>query len=67
MNENQKSKIIEALNPPLQEMYRKAYMLKNYDRPESIRILNEVVLCRIEFLPAWQKARKLLDSGIIRK
>jgi hypothetical protein len=61
-SEDQRVQIIETIDPLLQELFRKAYMLKNFERAESIKILNEIVTCRLQFLPAWQKAKRLLDG-----
>ncbi|MDF1535012.1 MAG: hypothetical protein P1S46_00730 [bacterium] len=61
-NHAQRVQIIGIMDPPLQEKYKKAYLLKDYERSESVRILNDIVMCRLEFLPAWQKAQTLLDG-----
>jgi hypothetical protein len=58
----QRVQILEAIDPHLQKLFRKAYMLKNFERAESIYILEDIVACRLEFLPTWQKAKKLLDK-----
>jgi hypothetical protein len=61
-SKEQRVKILETIDPHLQKAFRKAYMLKNIERAESIYILEDIVACRLEFLPTWQKAKKLLDK-----
>jgi hypothetical protein len=60
-NEQQK-KVIDALDPPVQSLFQKAYMLKPYEPGRSKEILQGIVESKLELLPGYGKARRVLEG-----
>jgi hypothetical protein len=60
-NEQQKS-VIDTLDPPVQNLFQKAYMLKQYEPERSKKILQGIVESKLELLPGYGKARSVLEE-----
>jgi len=65
---DQRAVIIAALDPPIQALFQKAYMLELYEPDRSTEILQNIVESRLKILPSYGKARKVLDTerGMVR-
>ena len=59
---DQRALIIAALDPSIQTLFKKAYMLKPYEPGRSKEILQGIVESGLEILPNYWKARKVLDG-----
>jgi len=59
---DQRALIIAALDPPVQELFKQAYMLKLYEPEISRDILLSIVESGLEILPSYWKARKVLEG-----
>jgi hypothetical protein len=58
----QKSDLVQTLDPSLHTLYQRAYMLSEYDKPTSITILEKIVSSDLLLLPSFKKARIILES-----
>ena len=59
---DQRASIIAVLDPPIQTLFQKAYMLKPYEPVESKEILLSIVESGMKILPSYGKAKKTLDG-----
>ena len=61
---DQQAVIIAALDPPIQALFQKAYMLKIYEPDRSRDILQGIVESGLEILPSYGKARRMLEGEL---
>jgi hypothetical protein len=61
LDSEQKKRVIAALDPPVQSLFQKAYMIKPYEPGKSQEILQGIVESGLELLPSYGKARKVLE------
>ncbi len=62
VDNDQRKFIIEALDPPIEALFRNAYMIKPYELDRSKGILKGIVESRLEILPSYGKAKRVLDT-----
>jgi len=62
LNNEQKSSLVKSLDPCLETIFQRAYMLRPYDRTESNEILARIAASGLDILPAYQKAKDLLEK-----
>ncbi len=56
----QKKRIVNVLDPHAENIFRKAYILKAFDREASDRMMSLLSNSGLDFLPSIQKAGKLI-------
>jgi hypothetical protein len=61
LDSEQQKRVIAALDPPVQSLFQKAYMIKPYEPGKSQEILQGIVESGLELLPSYGKARKVLE------
>ncbi|MDF1526967.1 MAG: hypothetical protein P1S59_11965 [bacterium] len=62
VDNDQRKFIIEALDPPIEALFRNAYMIKPYELDRSKEILQGIIESRLEILPSYMKAKRVLDT-----
>jgi len=62
VDDNQRAVIIAALDPPIEALFKKAYMLKFYEPERSRDILLSIIESRLEILSSYGKAKKVLEG-----
>jgi len=62
LNQEQESTLVISLDPCLETIFQRAYMLRPYDRNASNEILTHIVASRLDILPTYQKAKELLET-----
>jgi len=59
----QKMQIVNVLDPHAEDIFRKAYILKAFDRRTSDKMLKMLAEDGMDLLPSVRKARKLVRAG----
>ncbi len=59
----QKKRIVNVLDPHAEKIFRKAYILKAFDRKASDRMMSLLSSSGFDFLPNVRKAGKLVGTG----
>ncbi len=62
LDNDQQKNVIDALDPPVQNLFQKAYMIKQYEPERSKEILQGIVESKLELLPGYGKARRMLEG-----
>jgi len=62
LNGKQQRRVIDTLNPPIQELFEMAYMIKPYEPRKSKELLLKILESELEILPAYWKAKKILNN-----
>ena len=62
LDKEQQRRVIATLDPPVQSLFQKAYMLKLYEPESSRDILLSIVESGLEILPSYGKARRALEG-----
>jgi hypothetical protein len=62
LDNDQQKNVIDALDPPVQKIFQEAYMLKQYEPERSKEILQGIVESKLELLPGYRKARRMLEG-----
>jgi hypothetical protein len=62
VDNDQRKIIIKALDPPIEALFRNAYMIKPYELDRSKKILQGIVESRLEILPSYGKAKRVLEG-----
>ena len=59
----QRALLVKVLDPAIQELFRKAYMLKFYEPESSREILVDITESELNILPSYWKAVMILESS----
>jgi hypothetical protein len=62
LNRDQQSHLVKSLEPSMNSLYEKAYMLMRYDHNTAIVALEMIVGSGLTMLPSYEKARLLIES-----
>jgi hypothetical protein len=62
MDNEQRALIVSTIDPLIENLFEKAYMIKFYEPDETRRILQSIIDSELEFLPSYQKAKRLLEK-----
>ena len=62
LTQDQRTRLVQTLDPCLYSVYQRAYLLRQYDRPASFAIIGQIVKSGLEILPTFEKARELYKS-----
>jgi len=62
MDNDQRALIVDKIDPPIEALFLKAYMIKFYEPDEARRILLSIIDGELELLPSYQKAKRLLEE-----
>ena len=62
VDKDQRKFIIKTLDPPIEALFRNAYMIKPYELDRSKEILQGIVESRLEILPSYGKAKRVLEG-----
>jgi len=62
MDNDQRALIVNTIDPLIEAIFKKAYMIKFYEPERAGSILRSIIESQLEFLPSYQKARRLLEE-----
>jgi hypothetical protein len=62
IDNKQQGRVIDNLDPPVQSLFQKAYMIKPYEPGRTKEILQRIVESGLEILPSYEKAKRMLEG-----